>query len=91
MKSNPAVPGGSLTSKPTWSNAFGCSATSAFFLYVGIGRREHCLEDTVPRPNNLLRQVKGVCLMRRCITSFAILLALIAFRSNANHGQGPRR
>ena len=24
-------PGGSLTSKPTWSNAYGCSATSAFF------------------------------------------------------------
>ena len=35
MKSNPALPGGSLTSKPTWSNAFGCSATSAFFVLVG--------------------------------------------------------
>ena len=35
MKNNPAVPGGSLTSKPTWSNAFGCSATSAFFVFVG--------------------------------------------------------
>ena len=32
MKSNPALPGGSLTSKPMWSNAFGCSATSAFFV-----------------------------------------------------------
>ena len=31
MESNPAVPGGSLTSKPTWSNTFGCFATSAFF------------------------------------------------------------
>ncbi len=31
MKSNPAVPGGSFASKPTWSNTFGCSATSAFF------------------------------------------------------------
>ena len=30
MKSNPALPGGSLTSKPTWSNTFGCSATSVF-------------------------------------------------------------
>ena len=26
------MPGGSLTSKPTWSNAFGRSATSAFFV-----------------------------------------------------------
>ena len=32
MKSNPAVPGGQLTSKPTWRNTFGCSATSAFFV-----------------------------------------------------------
>ena len=35
MESNPAVPGGSLTSKPTWSNTFGCSATPAFFVLVG--------------------------------------------------------
>ena len=35
MKSNPAVPGGSLTSKPTWSNTSGCSATSAFFVLAG--------------------------------------------------------
>ena len=33
MKSNP-VAGGSLKSKPTWSNAFGCSATSAFLFSV---------------------------------------------------------
>ncbi len=32
MKGNPALPGGSLTSKPTWSNTSGCSATSAFFV-----------------------------------------------------------
>ena len=31
MKGNPAVPGGPLTSKPTWSNTSGCSTTSAFF------------------------------------------------------------
>jgi len=31
MKGNPAVPGGSLTSKPTCSNTSGCSATPAFF------------------------------------------------------------
>jgi hypothetical protein len=35
MQSNPASPGGSLTSKPTWSNACGCSATSAVFVLVG--------------------------------------------------------
>jgi hypothetical protein len=30
IKSNPARLGGSLTSKPTSWNAFGCSATSVF-------------------------------------------------------------
>ena len=34
MKSSPAVPGGLLRSKPTWSNASGRSATSAFFVVV---------------------------------------------------------
>ena len=34
MESNSAVPGGSLTGKPTWSNASGCSTTSAFFLVI---------------------------------------------------------
>ena len=34
MKSNPALPGGLLTSKPTWSNVFGCSATSVFLFSV---------------------------------------------------------
>ena len=32
MKSNPVLPGGSLKSKPTWRNALGCSATSAFLI-----------------------------------------------------------
>lgn len=31
MKGNSAVPGGLLTSKPTWSNNSACSTTSAFF------------------------------------------------------------
>jgi hypothetical protein len=31
-KGNPARPGGSVTSKPTWPNTSGCSATSAFFV-----------------------------------------------------------
>ena len=32
MKSNPALSGGLLKSKPTWPNAFGSSTTSAFFV-----------------------------------------------------------
>jgi hypothetical protein len=35
MKGNPAVPGGSLTSKPTWLNTSGYSATSVFFALGG--------------------------------------------------------
>ena len=41
MKSNPAVPGGSLVSKPTWRNTFGCSATSAFLLLSAGVVRTH--------------------------------------------------
>ena len=91
------MPGGSLVSKPTWSNASGRSTTSAFFLR-GYRPARRCLEDTVRRPNNLLMQVEGVCLMRCCLTSFAVLLALIAFsptqtmadkaRGSGGHGGG---
>ena len=35
MKSNSAVPGGSLKSKPTWWNTCGCSTTSAFVVLGG--------------------------------------------------------
>jgi uncharacterized protein YbcI len=42
MKSNPAVPGGSFESKPTWSSTLGCSATSAFFVLVVVqAKRPH--------------------------------------------------
>jgi hypothetical protein len=37
MKSNPAMPRGSLMSKPTWPNTSGCSATSAFFVFGNYG------------------------------------------------------
>jgi hypothetical protein len=37
MKGIPAVPGGRLTSKPTWSNGSGCSTTSAFFCLCQHG------------------------------------------------------
>ena len=40
-KGNLAVPGGSLTSRPTWSNtSSGCSITSALLL-VSAKRRNH--------------------------------------------------
>ncbi len=40
MKGTPAKPGGSLTSKPAWSNTFGCSATSAFLFAAVRGARK---------------------------------------------------
>jgi hypothetical protein len=40
MKSNSALPGGSLVSKPTWSNTCGCSTTSAFFVLGGRRRAD---------------------------------------------------
>ena len=35
LKGNPAVPEGSLTSKPTWSDTPRCPTTSAFFAFGG--------------------------------------------------------
>ena len=32
MKNSPALLGGLLKGKPTWPNAFGCSATSAYLF-----------------------------------------------------------
>ena len=43
MKNNPALPEGSLKSKPTWPNTFGCSATSAFLFLATRGVRNHYL------------------------------------------------
>jgi hypothetical protein len=37
MKSNSALPRGSLKSKPTWPNPFGGSAMSAFFVFSPNG------------------------------------------------------
>src|SRR5271165_6829939 len=36
MKSSPVPPGGSLKSKPTWPDTFGCPTMSASFLFCGI-------------------------------------------------------
>ena len=49
MKNNPTLPGGSLKSKPTWPNAFGCSATSAFLFLAtrDVGNQSgRCLMPT---------------------------------------------
>jgi HSP20 family molecular chaperone IbpA len=40
LESNPAVPRGSIESKPTWRNALGCSATSAFFVFLAKSQKE---------------------------------------------------
>jgi hypothetical protein len=45
MKNNPDLPGGSLKSKPTWPNAFGCSATSAFCV---PGGKRHFVDGESP-------------------------------------------
>src|SRR5208337_471258 len=42
MKSSPVPPGGSLTSKPTWMDTFGCPAMSAFVVFCGITPLETC-------------------------------------------------
>ena len=80
MKNNPAVPGGSLKSKPTWSNTFGCSATSAFFVVLLLHEPPcRCLRDSARRHHSLSIQAEEECLMRVFMTSFAALLALVAF------------
>ena len=40
MKSNPALPGGLFTSKPTWSSAFRVLRHVGFFLFYLAGRRD---------------------------------------------------
>jgi hypothetical protein len=45
MKSNSALPGGSLKSKPTWGNISKCSPTSAFCAFGGRIRVARSRED----------------------------------------------
>ena len=75
------MPGGSLTSKPTWWNASGCSATSAFFVVLVYREPPRCcLRDSARRPHSLsIRVEEEECLMRVFMTSFAALLALVTF------------
>ena len=52
MKNNPALPGGLLKSKPTWSNTFGCSATSAFlFRWCGAVANQRGNPMETPDPS----------------------------------------
>ena len=55
MKGNPAVPGGLLTSKPTWSNTLRCSTASAFFSHrtVALTRDEPYLYLTATESSDL--------------------------------------
>jgi hypothetical protein len=60
MKGNPAVPGGLLTSKPTWPNAEGCSPTSAFFCLrrrerAAITRDEQMIESNATMAKQFAR------------------------------------
>jgi len=61
MKDSPAVPGGPLTSKPTWSNASGRSATPAFFVLVS---RRGADERLFVEPLNLSEKTEGTILCR---------------------------
>ena len=80
MKNNPAVPGGSLKSKPTWSNSFGYSATSAFFVVLLLHEPPRCCRrDSACRHHSLSIQAEEECLMRVFMSSFVALLALVAF------------
>ena len=52
MKNNPALPGGLLKSKPTWSNTFGYSATSAFlFRWCGAAATQRGNPMEKPDPS----------------------------------------
>ena len=56
MKGNPALPGGSLTSKPAWSITSGCSTTPAFF--VCVGRRMMTLTRDEPMSYNKVQAAR---------------------------------
>jgi hypothetical protein len=74
MKSNPDRPGGSLESKPTWSNTCGCSTTSAFFFGSWIQHTTRALEVEQPQHNWVARgtgmprsaSTAGIALLKKC-------------------------
>ena len=56
MKGNPLVPGGLLTSKPTWSNTSGCLATSFFLRRVAPSRLQPAGVNLMDQPNPTMAQ-----------------------------------
>ena len=65
MKGIPAVPGGPLTSKPTWFSTLGCLTTPAFF--VSVVPQVRCGEEEYHEP----AASDDVCIERRSIDSVA--------------------
>jgi hypothetical protein len=79
MRGSPVRPGGPLTSKPTWWNTFGFSATSFFFALTVPGT----IATTVPNPaeqedrdveNVIARELEGGTDGERIISLVAALL-----------------
>ncbi len=74
MKGNPDRPGGSLKSKPTWSNTCGCSTTSAFFFGSWIQHTTRALVVEQPQHNWVARgaglprsaSTAGIALLKKC-------------------------
>jgi hypothetical protein len=78
MKSKPALPGGLLKSKPTWSNAFRVFRHVGFLVLLWRGLPRYCLRDSARRHHGLLMQVKEKCAVRFLLTPFPISLAVVA-------------
>ena len=58
MKGNPAVPGGSLKSKPAWSDTLWCFTAPAFFSCGGCGRPQRTRMNAMEKANSTMaRQI----------------------------------
>jgi hypothetical protein len=54
MKGNPAVPGGSLKSKPAWSDTLWCFTAPAFFACGGDGRPQRARMNVMEKPDSTM-------------------------------------
>lgn len=59
MKDNPALPGGSLKSKPTWENISKCSPTSVFFVFGGKDRSQAAGRMSTDNSASIMAQGPG--------------------------------
>jgi hypothetical protein len=59
VKGNPALPGGSSKSKPTWWNPSRWSTTSALFVFGGTGRSQGPGESSLAIPVRLAHLGSG--------------------------------